>query len=495
MSGFLQDNVEPSAMTSAPLSKATLGSPSTIADEMSPVVVLKELVAKLNREQTKTQDLLSSLGFALRSFTNLNQFLELVPLMASRVTDADGGALIIFRSNGQMRLERIHCSDETSCQDLRRVLEESVQGLSFDQGQRGETAQLMSFLDDRLSQRLNPDIQIFGTAVLSKNLERGRLYVFSYSPDYNWTDARQKLVRLVADQTAVAIENDELTAELRQKERLDRELEIGAEIQRQLLPRHCPQIQGLDIAARCQTANRVGGDYYDFIPLYPDRFLNVPPGLLRSPVRTEHSEPVRWGITVGDVMGKGVPAGLIMTMLRGMLRAEVLNGHTPAKILQHLNHVMYTDLENSNRFVTLFYSEYDPRTRMLAYSNAAHNPPLLWQRETGQIHRLDALGMLIGLDAQSQYEDARVQLQPGDVVIYYTDGFTDAVNAEGDRYDEEKLIQLCHWACQHCDDARSILDFLFAQIQQFIGQDLHGENRHYDDDMTLLVLQVQDQQG
>ena len=479
-------------MNSAPLSKATFTSPSTIADEASPVVVLKELVAKLNREQTKTQDLLSSLGFALRSFTNLNQFLELVPLMASRVTDADGGALIIFRSNGQMRLERIHCSDETSCQDLRRILEDSVQGLSLDQGQRLETAQLISFLDDRLAQRLNPNIQIFGTAVLSKNLERGRLYVFSYSPNYAWTDARQKLVRLVADQTAVAIENDELTAELRQKERLDRELEIGAEIQRQLLPRHCPQINGLDIAARCQTANRVGGDYYDFIPLYPDRFLNIPPGILRSPVRANPSEPVRWGITIGDVMGKGVPAGLIMTMLRGMLRAEVLNGHTPAKILQHLNHVMYTDLENSNRFVTLFYSEYDPRTRILSYSNAAHNPPLLWQRETGQIHRLDALGMLIGLDAQSQYEDARVQLQRGDVVIYYTDGFTDAVNAEGDRYDEEKLIQLCHWACQHCEDARSILDFLFAQIQQFIGQDLHGENRHYDDDMTLLVLQVQD---
>ncbi|MEY2979219.1 MAG: PP2C family protein-serine/threonine phosphatase [Prochlorotrichaceae cyanobacterium] len=482
-------------MTSAPLSKSAFSSPAPITDEASPVLVLKELVAKLNREQTKTQDLLSSLGFALRSFTNLNQFLELVPLMASRVTDADGGALIIFRANGQMRLERIHCSDESSCHDLRRVLEESVQSLSLGQEQRGETAQLMRFLDDRLSQRLSPDIQIFGTAVLNKNLERGRLYVFSYSPGYVWTDARQKLVRLVADQTAVAIENDELTAELRQKERLDRELEIGAEIQRQLLPRHCPQIAGLEIAARCQTANRVGGDYYDFIPLYPDRFLNIPPGILRSPARTDHtSEPVRWGITIGDVMGKGVPAGLIMTMLRGMLRAEVLNGHTPAKILQHLNHVMYTDLENSNRFVTLFYSEYDPLTRILSYSNAAHNPPLLWQRETGRIHRLDALGMLIGLDAQSQYEDARVQLQPGDVVIYYTDGFTDAVNAEGDRYDEEKLIQLCHWACQHCDGARAILDFLFAQIQKFIGQDLQGDDRHYDDDMTLLVLQVESEE-
>jgi sigma-B regulation protein RsbU (phosphoserine phosphatase) len=480
-------------MTSAPLSKTTLTSDTTITAETSPVVVLKELVAKLNREQTKTQDLLSALGFALRSFTNLNQFLELVPLMASRVTDADGGALVLFRGNGQMRLERIHCSDESVCQDVRHVLEETIQGLSLVQEQRLEAQQLMNFLDDRLAQRLNTKVQLFSTTILSKNLDRGRLYVFSYSPEYTWTDSRQKLVRLVADQTAVAIENDELTAELRQKERLDRELEIGAEIQRQLLPRHCPQIPGLDVAARCQTANRVGGDYYDFIPLYADRFLNIPPGIVRSPLRTNHTDPpVRWGITIGDVMGKGVPAGLIMTMLRGMLRAEVLNGHSPAKILQHLNHVMYTDLENSNRFVTLFYSEYDPQTRILSYSNAAHNPPLLWQRETGRIHRLDALGMLIGLDAHSQYEDARVQLQPGDVVIYYTDGFTDAVNAEGDRYDEEKLIQLCHWACQHCSNTREILEVLFSQIQKFMGKEILNHNRQYDDDMTLLVLQVQE---
>jgi len=480
-------------MTSVPLSNSSYSAASHATAEMSPVVVLKEIVAQLNREQTKTQDLLSSLGFALRSFTNLNQFLELVPLMASRVTDADGGALVLFRANGQMRLERIHCSDETSCHDIRQVLEEAMQSLSLPQGHRIGSAQLMNSLDDRLSHSLSSNIQLFGTAVLSKSLERGRLYVFSYDPDYHWTEARQKLVRLVADQTAVAIENDELTAELRQKERLDRELEIGAEIQRQLLPRQCPQITGLEVAARCQTANRVGGDYYDFIPLYPDRMANAFPGVNRSsPPRNGQPDSLKWGITIGDVMGKGVPAGLIMTMLRGMLRAEVLNGHSPARILQHLNHVMYTDLENSNRFVTLFYSEYDPHTRILSYSNAAHNPPLLWQRETGQMHRLDALGMLIGLDVNSQYEDARVQLQPGDVVIYYTDGFTDAVSSDGDRYDEEKLIQLCHWACQHCDSPRSILDFLFAQIQQFMGKDLNGSHRQYDDDMTLVVLRVQE---
>jgi sigma-B regulation protein RsbU (phosphoserine phosphatase) len=338
-----------------------------------------------------------------------------------------------------------------------------------------------------VSQCLGTEVQLFGTPILLKNAERGRLYVFSHNPEYSWTPTRQKLVRLVADQTAVAIANDELTVELRKKERLDRELEIGAEIQLRLLPRQCPQIEAVDLAARCQTANRVGGDYYDFIPANYDQL---------RPKKHDGNEAgdyqktgVPWSVVIGDVMGKGVPAGLIMTMTRGMLRAEVLNRHSPARILEHLNRVMYADLENSHRFVTLFYSEYDPQTRILSYSNAAHNPPLIWQASTRAIERLDTIGMLIGLEADSQYEDAQVELAPGDTIIYYTDGFTDAANQSGDRFDEEKLIQAFQWACEHCSGAQAILDYLFEQVEQFIGStNSHG------DDMTLVVMQVKSSQ-
>jgi sigma-B regulation protein RsbU (phosphoserine phosphatase) len=445
------------------------------------VFALKELVARLNREQNKIQDLLSSLGFALRSFNNLNQFLELTPLIASRVTDAEGGALVLFKPNGQMRLERLHCQDSQQCQDVRRALETATRQLTAAAAAPGKVVSqnTTTALDTQVSQSLGADIQLFGTAILVKNTERGRLYVFSRDPEYSWTETRQKLVRLVADQTAVAIENDQLTAELRKKERLDRELEIGAEIQYQLLPRNCPQIEGIELAARCQTASRVGGDYYDFIPANYDQIR------LRKPGR---SEAGRWSLAIGDVMGKGVPAGLIMTMLRGMLRAEVLNGHSPARILQHLNHVMYGDLENSNRFVTLFYSEYDCKTRTLSYSNAAHNPPLLWQAATHTIKRLDTLGMLIGLDMDTQYYDAQVQLNPGDTIIYYTDGFTDAANPRGDRFDEENLTRVFQWACRHCANPQEILDYLFSQVQQFIGS-----ARSAEDDMTLIVLRVSDE--
>jgi sigma-B regulation protein RsbU (phosphoserine phosphatase) len=458
-------------------SDLTGGSPPDI----TPVFALKELVSRLHREQNKIQDLLSSLGFALRSFKNLNQFLELTPLIASRVTDADGGALVLFKPNGQMRLERLHCQDN-QCQDIRVAIENATRQLTAANTASYGSKIVTPFnnrtaaLDYHVNHSLGSSVQLFGTAILTKNVERGRLYVFSRDPDYTWTETRQKLVRLVADQTAVAIENDELTVELRKKERLDRELEIGAEIQLQLLPRQCPKIEGIELAARCKTASRVGGDYYDFIPANYDQFRTK---------RTGRVESGCWSLAIGDVMGKGVPAGLIMTMLRGMLRAEVLNAHSPARILQHLNHVMHTDLENSNRFVTLFYSEYDSKTRVLSYSNAAHHPPLLWQAATNTLKRLDTIGMLIGLDMDSKYHEAQVQLSPGDTIIYYTDGFTDAANQSGDRFDEENLARHFQWACRHCHGPQAILDYLFNQVQQFIGSERHNE-----DDMTLIVMQV-----
>ncbi len=441
--------------------------------DINPVLALKELVARLHREQHKIQDLLSSLGFALRSFNNLNQFLELIPLMATRVTDADGGALILYKPNGQVKLEQLHCQDNAQQKIIRKAIETATSVVTASL----TAAQLVpatAAMDAQVSSQLGGDMQLFGSTIFVKHVERGRLYVFSGNPQYNWTEDRQKLVRLIADQTAVAIENGELTVELRKKERLDRELEIGAEIQLQLLPRQCPSIPGVSLAALCKPANRVGGDYYDFIPTNHDGQKSLA------------SQSPHWALVIGDVMGKGVPAGLIMTMTRGMLRGEVLNGHSPARILQHLNRVMYADLENSHRFVTLFCSEYDPDTQILTYSNAAHNPPLLWQAATKTIKRLDTLGMLIGLDAHNQYENAQVQLRTGDTIIYYTDGFTDAASQNGDRFDEENLIRAFQWACRNSLEPQSILEYLFDKVREFIGTASQAN-----DDMTLVVMQIQ----
>lgn len=447
---------------------------SSATTDVTPVVALKELVARLHREQNKIQDLLSSLGFALRSFNNLNQFLELIPLMATRVTDAEGSALFLYKPNGQIRLEQLHWQDSQQRKIIRKALENATSKITLLPNSAPLTT--TGILDAQMHQYLGPDVQIFGTAIIVKHTERGWLYVLSRDPEYSWTETRQKLVRLVADQTAVAIDNDELAVELRKKERLDQELEIGAEIQRRLLPRQCPNVPGAVLAARCKPANRVGGDYYDFIPTNHNQF--------KSNLNSS-KEDARWALVIGDVMGKGVPAGLIMTMLRGMLRGEVLHGNSAAGILQNLNRVMYADLENSHRFVTLFYSEYNPRTRLLSYSNAAHNPPLWWHAATKTVTRLDTMGMLIGLDANSQYENGEAQLEPGDTVIYYTDGLTDAAAAGGDRFDEDNFVTSFNAACRYCNGPQEIVDYLFDKVQDFIGSE-----RQNTDDMTMVVLQI-----
>ena len=467
-------------MTSLPRSSVSSASSLNghLKADLTPVLALKELVASLYREQNKIQNLLSSLGFALRSFNNLNQFLELTPLMAARVTDADGSALILFKGPHKIALEQIHGQVQRLTREIRQAIEKVLQIYNVISDDR-TILKHPSSLDEQLRLALGSTIRLYSTPILVKNEERGRIYVFSEDSQYVWTQTRRKLLQLVADQTAVAIANSELASELRSKERQDRELEIASEIQERLLPRQCPQIAGVELAARCQTANRVGGDYYDFIPTNYDQLRHD------NWQDMDSTKVVPWSIVIGDVMGKGVPAGLIMTMTRGMLRAEVLNRHSPAQILQHLNRVMYADLDNSHRFVTLFYSEYDPQTRLLSYSNAAHNPPLLWRSQKQSIEPLDTEGALIGLDILSDYEDAQVLLQLGDVLLYYTDGLTDAVNGNGDRFDEKNLRRIYQEACLQYHHSEEILDYIFTQVQQFIGS---GNN--HQDDMTLVVMRV-----
>ncbi len=434
---------------------------------------LQKQVADLQREQAKAQDLLSSLSFSLRSFNNLNQFLALIPLIVSRVTDADAAALVLFRPDGQVSLEQLYCHEGQRCQNLRYSLDAAIQQLKVSSQGAAPSDLLEQILDERLAQ----DYRWFSTSILVRNVEpheRGRLYLFSSGVSYEWTDTRQKLAQLVADQTAVAIENDELTQKVRKQERLTRELEIGSEIQARLFPNRCPHIYGVELAATCKTASQVGGDYYDFIPIH-------------GPQQDYEDFPkaARWSLVIGDVMGKGVPAGLIMTMTRGILRNNILNQHAPDHILQNLNRVMFTDLESSNRFVTLFYSEYDPETKMLRFSNAAHHPPLLWRAATDSIERLDTDGMLIGLDINTRYQMGQTQLNPGDTLIYYTDGFTDAANPTGDRYDEENLLQSFRSACHMYSSPKAILDYLFDEVQTFISTQTRNS-----DDMTLIVLKV-----
>lgn len=428
---------------------------------------MRQLLDSLSREQRRNQELLASLGFALRSFTNLGRFLELVPLVATRLVEAEGALLVVFHADGRLWREQLHGTAPELIRQLASLSDDELLQASGDEA--------VAALLDRLVRRQLADRPLFATSVVARGCCRGRLYVVGSRSGLNWSDSHRRHVQLVADLTGVAIESEQLLQEARRHERVDRQLSTGAEIQAQLLPDHCPVIEGVELAARCRPAFQVGGDYYDFIPTRPQ-------------LLGRRREQGRWALVVGDVMGKGVPAGLLMTLLRGMLRAEVLSGLPPDRILHDLNQLAQEDLAQSHRFVTLFYSDYDPRTRLLRYANAAHNPPLIWRRLRNAVDRLDAPGLLIGLQPEASYGCEQIVLDPGDVLLCYTDGVTEASGLNGERFDEERLIAALQAACRSGVGAQGILDQLFARLDRFVGPD-----RQLDDDASMVVLKVREE--
>ncbi|EAR17730.1 hypothetical protein WH7805_09379 [Synechococcus sp. WH 7805] len=423
------------------------------------------------REQRSNQELLVSLGFALRSFTNLNRFLELVPVVAARLVGVEGALLVPFQGDGRLWADQIQMLPGVRSASLLQTLSQHEPGRSAGFG--SDDALVLAL--DRLVQGQLGSAGMFATSVVARGRQRGRLYVFEPKGSLVWSDVHRRQVQLVADLTGVAIENDQMLQEARRHERVDRQLSIGAEIQAQLLPDHCPVIEGVELAARCRPAFQVGGDYYDFIPTRPELI-------------GRRRERGRWALVMGDVMGKGVPAGLLMTMLRGMLRAEVLSGLPPDRILHDLNQLALEDLSQSHRFVTLFYSDFDPRTRRLRFANAAHNPPLIWRAQQRTISRLDAPGLLIGLQPEADYGTGSVVLEPGDVLLYYTDGVTEAPGITGDRFDEARLIRSLESACRSGSGSQGILDQLFDRLDRFVGAD-----RQLEDDASMVVLKVREE--
>ena len=430
---------------------------------------LKDLVQSLSQEQIFNQELLLSLSFALRSFTNLQRFLELIPLLVTQLVGVKGALLIPFQDDGTLWCEQLQMVPSDENQELFRQLFLFEKGKKTGFGMEKQNIEIL----DRLVQKHFESSNLIVTSIVSRGRQRGRLYAFDKKEIVFGSNIHRKHMQIVADLTGVAIENDVIFQVIRNHEKVDRQISIGGEIQSQLLPDQCPIINGVELAACCRPAFQVGGDYYDFMPTRPDLSATAKSG-------------GRWAFVIGDVMGKGVPAGLLMTMLRGMLRAEVLTGLPPDSILHDLNQLALEDLTQSHRFVTLFYSDFDAQSRKLRFANAAHNPPLLWSSKSKSINRLDAPGLLIGLQPEAEYGCGEIILQPGDVLLYYTDGVTEAPGLSGERFDENRLITFLDKFANEGLGAKQILNKLFERLDGFVGVSDH----HLEDDASMVVLKV-----
>ncbi len=258
-------------------------------------------------------------------------------------------------------------------------------------------------------------------------------------------------------------------------EAVDRELKVVADIQRSLLPRQLPKIPGVDLAAWYQTARRAGGDYYDFLPL--------PGG--------------KWGILIADVSGHGTPAAVVMAIMHSLAHSLPGPVASPSEMLAYLNDKLCAHYTIDNgAFVTAFYGVYDPATRVLTYASAGHNPPRLRRLQGayctagsrvgqcttgGALFSLDRAQRLpLGVMAGEEYEDRTEEMLPGDEVIFYTDGITEARAPDGVMFGVERLDEIL---LSDRNDAEDTLDRVLRSVETFTKSAPPG------DDRTVVVAQ------
>ena len=413
-------------------------------------------------------ELSTSLAYYLKSFSNIKRFLDYISLILKHTFNQQLNLIIPFTEKGEIWKENIMFSGDTKNLKMDEDIKSYFNKFYFSKNLK--TKEINSF--DKVLDNKFKEYIINSYKILSRGKCRGFVYTFNQDLSNN-SVINERNLNFIISCLSVGLENYWLIKTKKKHENVDREISIGAEIQSQLLPDFCPIIFGVDLAAHCRPALQLGGDYYDFMSL-------------KTNISEKRKEKARWALVIGDVMGKGIPAGLLMTMLRGMLRAEVLTGLPPDRILHDLNQLAIDDLDQSHRFVTLFYSDYDPRSKKLRYANAAHNPPLLWKSSEQKIIKLDADGFVLGLQNDAEYQCRQIQLNKNDAILYYTDGITDSSNSIGERFDEERLIKSFSKLCKQSLKSKEILDRIFKILDNFTGK-----NMQLQDDASMVVFQLE----
>ncbi|HLY61661.1 MAG TPA: SpoIIE family protein phosphatase [Terriglobia bacterium] len=261
-----------------------------------------------------------------------------------------------------------------------------------------------------------------------------------------------------------------LVSESLEKNRLEGELEIAREVQNQLFPQIVPDVSGLQLYGVCKPARTVSGDYYDFLRLGNERV----------------------GLVVGDISGKGISAALLMASIQSALHAQFFDGHEPgilsekalmssASVVGRLNRQLFASTP-TEKYATFFYAIYDGATRRLTFTNAGHPAPFYFHR--GKIERLEVGGTVVGLFGPATYDQAVIQLEPGDMLVAFTDGMTEPENSFGEEFGEDRLLEAAQRA-SGCAPEEMVKE-IYRTVQDWTG------GPELQDDMTVVVAKAVD---
>lgn len=297
---------------------------------------------------------------------------------------------------------------------------------------------------------------LVGVPLLLKGRIIGVITVFNKKHGQNFSENDQRLLSIIAAQSAQVIENARLYEEEQAYLRMQEEMRLAREIQQRLLPASAPEIKGYDLAGITIPAKDVAGDYYDFIPLNSHRFA----------------------FCLGDVSGKGMPAALLMSNLQASIRSQDLE-EVPARLCVKRSNNLISKNTSPEKFATFFYGHLDTQSHQLTYCNAGHDSPFLFSGEE-EVQRLPATGIVLGFTAPWEYDDASCEMKPDDVLLIYSDGITEAFDKNEEEFGEDRLMQVVRKHLK--ENAREIAQKIIESVKQ------HSSGVPQMDDMTLVIV-------
>jgi sigma-B regulation protein RsbU (phosphoserine phosphatase) len=410
------------------------------------------------RAENKMFAVLSEVSRALVLHKPLAELLDHVMDLISAHLSMDRGVLMLREGNPVQLIPKVVRINSKHLQGQKIQVSRSIMAMAFDE----QLAVLTSdaALDPRFKGResiINSGIHSAMCVPLWNNREIiGIIYADRISLLQEFSEEDLRLLTLLANLAAVKIENAMLIEQSIEKERMERELQLAVQIQKDFLPKTVPKSGPFDIVGRNISCRQVGGDYYDFIPI----------------------ESCRLGVTVADVSGKGVSASLLMASLRAALHSEVNPRYKTAEMAAKLNDFVQRS-SAIDTFITFFYGELDVESGAFAFVNAGHNHPFILDTG-GKARFLESTGLPLGMLPGQAYEERSSTVAPGETLVLFTDGIVESRNPSEEEYGVSRLVNVCRRSAEA--PAADIMDAVFRDLDEFTGQAPAA------DDRTLVVV-------
>ena len=445
---------------------------------------LKRTTAEIHQEERSVFDFLHGLGAAFSEGVPAGELHRLLVEGAQLILKADGGALYLADRSGQQLLPSFlskgcpplvslpaHlCGEVADGENTHSQAIESFVRLQSVRVGMGLLGEACAWKEPRFLRRrgdIPEDLisQGLGSVVMGPLVYRHKLLgvlALARKPGSDpFSDTKIELFKAIVEQAAFALFNQAIHLAAGEKHALDHDIQIAGEIQKILLPSDAPDVEGFEISGLNLPARTLSGDYFDYLAVDEDHV----------------------GIVIADVSGKGVPAALIMAMCRSALRSQAPGKLSPAEVLRGVNRQLYPDMKE-DMFISMAYVILNRCTGNALLARAGHDAPLLFRRESTTLECLNPKGMAVGIDSGGVFDrfctDFPFRLEGGDLLLLYTDGLTEALNASGDEFGVQRLSD--ELLANAGDGAAAMLHRLSRSVIAFAG----NESQH--DDITLIAL-------